>query len=375
MIAVPLVVLSQVLGVCARLGTGIAELTKDNFEAFMERNDKAMVDFVNGAGEQTEEMLAALQQLRRAGSAVPLGRVDATKDPELAKRFVPWSCDEEGEKCQYTYPQLLWFVHGQPTRYHRRLTKAENIASFVLAMDRDLVTTIDDETAIDNWNRLILYKGERGSPMYKALEQVAAQHMDTLAIAHLESKGDFNVSWIVDKELVEQFNETAPDIDALERWARHHLVWSEDAPEQPLAEDGSLMVVGSTFESLVLRDDCDVMLLVYAPWCGFSRKVLPLWSQFAHDASAAQGLKIAKMDGTRNIIATNDFKWSSYPTILYFRRGESVPAVFEGNRTVENFKAFAQNHSSQPLDLELPPDALVLVQRGAEYRSGSEMDL
>jgi thiol-disulfide isomerase/thioredoxin len=343
------------------------DLTARNFNEFMQQHDKVMVDFVNGPGEQTEELLQALRQLRTYGSRVPIARVCATKDPDLAKRFVPWGCDDEGQQCQYSFPQLLWFVNGKPTRYHRRLTKAENILSFVLALDRDLITTISDESEISTWNRLILFKGERRSATYQALEQMASEHMDTLAVAHLEVPGQHNVSWIAENATTEIFEGSATNVQELETWARTHLVWSEELPEKVI-EDGSAVVVGKTFEKLVLRKDSDVFFLVYAPWCGFSRKVLPIWAEFAHKVEGTEGLAVAKMDGTQNLVSTLDFSWSSYPTILYFRAGETKPVEFVGNRTVENLIAFANEHSSTGFHIG-GPEGLVLLQKRASYRT------
>jgi thioredoxin-like negative regulator of GroEL len=387
----------------ARLGTGIVDLTASNFDDFMRSNDKVMVDFVNGPGEQTEELLQALRELRgNYDTRVPIARVCATKDPDLAKRFVPWSCDEDGQQCQHSFPQLLWFVHGEATRYHRRLEKANHIVNFVLAMNRDLVTTISDESEISKWNRLILFKGERRSPTYKALERLASEHMDTLAVAHLEAPGEHNVSWIAENVTTEIFEDSAtkaesfgvtgafsepvgtPPImadhrtwgtsvwpernaDALEKWVRTHLVWSEELPKQAI-EGGSVVVVGKTFEKLVLRKDSDVFFLVYAPWCGYSRKILPIWAEFAHKVAGTEGLTVAKMDGTQNIVSTLDFTWTKYPTILYFRAGETKPVEFTGNRTVEDLVAFANEHSSTG-NIIGGPEGLVLLQKRASYRT------
>merc|ERR1712176_1227303 len=76
------------------------------------------------------------------------------------------------------------------------------------------------------------------------------------------------------------------DEGAVEAWLRQHLVFGEARPHDPVDADGSTVVVASTFEQEVLRSDADVFLMVYAPWCGYSKKALPEWSKFARHVSA-----------------------------------------------------------------------------------------
>eukprot|EP00438_Fugacium_kawagutii_P015751 Skav233440 [mRNA] locus=scaffold1486:323086:325375:- [translate_table: standard] len=93
--------------------------------------------------------------------------------------------------------------------------------------------------------------------------------------------------------------------------------------------------------------------LVYAPWCGFSRKVLPVWKSFAQTVSQVKHLVVAKMDGDQNTSPLQeDFSWTSYPHIFFVKAGTKKPIVFHGNRTVSHFVQFAEEHGSKPLDLD-----------------------
>merc|ERR1711920_510638 len=92
------------------------------------------------------------------------------------------------------------------------------------------------------------------------------------------------------------------DVVALDQWVRKKLMKSEPVPEgdKEVWDEGSLVVVGVTFEELVLRKDKDVFLYVYAPWCGFSKKFFKTWNQFAKVMANVPNPVIAKIDGDLN---------------------------------------------------------------------------
>merc|ERR1719469_48013 len=214
-------------------------------------------------------------------------------------------------------------------------------------MNRDYISTVSSETELQDFDRYLLFRGERSSKMYKTLEHVAAKHMDMLAVTHIEELDSSNVSWMFNETLVETFS-GSDDEEAVESWIRQHLVDSEPVPQKAVAEDGCVHVVASTFESQVLRSDTDVFFLVYAPWCGYSRQVLPEWSRLASDAR--HGLMVAKMDGDQNIIDTAEYKWTAFPQIVYFRGGNRRPLLYEGDRTAEAFTAFAEKQQNADTD-------------------------
>lgn len=68
-------------------------------------------------------------------------------------------------------------------------------------------------------------------------------------------------------------------------------------------------------------------MLVYVPWCGFSRKFLPVWQAFARAVANVKHLVVAKMDGDQNTSPLpEDFSWTAYPHIFFVkaRRASSL---------------------------------------------------
>lgn len=332
----------------ARVGMTSSALTTGTFDGFIRGADKALVDFydrnIDGWAEQKGELERALREVRDYGSRVAFATVDAVAEKDLAKRYVPSG----------NYPQLMWFTHGEPTQYHRSLRTAKAMTDFVLALDRDPMLEVkSQEEAASSFNRAVYGTVKRGSPGYKALEVVAAKHMDTVAVTFRES-AENQVLYLDEGKGEPVAYNGQLDAGSLDQWLKELLTKSEPIPEgHPVYIDGSLVVVGKTFEEVVSKKDQDVFMLVYAPWCGFSRKVLPVWKSFAQAVSQVKHLVVAKMDGDQNSSPLQEeFSWTSYPHIFFVKAGTKKPIVFHGNRTVSHFVQFAEEHGSKRLELD-----------------------
>merc|ERR1719456_198296 len=172
--------------------------------------------------------------------------------------------------------------------------------------------------------------------------------MDTVAFTFLEGSSN-EFSWLGSGVPPMKYSGEAT-VSAIDRWVRMQLLKSEAIPEDPalLEDEGSKVVVGRSFEDIVLQKDKDVMLQVYAPWCGFCKKFSPIWNSFAQEVQGVPHLVVAKMDGSRNSSPLPEhFTWDSYPKIYYVRAGQQKPVHFEGERSVEKLVDFVSKHGSE----------------------------
>eukprot|EP00746_Dinoflagellata_sp_MGD_P089447 gnl/MRDRNA2_/MRDRNA2_35307_c0_seq1.p1 gnl/MRDRNA2_/MRDRNA2_35307_c0~~gnl/MRDRNA2_/MRDRNA2_35307_c0_seq1.p1 ORF type:complete len:285 (+),score=49.63 gnl/MRDRNA2_/MRDRNA2_35307_c0_seq1:3-857(+) len=126
---------------------------------------------------------------------------------------------------------------------------------------------------------------------------------------------------------------------------------SEPLPEGKTAWGEVETVVGKNLEQMVFRKDVDVLLNVYAPWCGWSQKFRKAYKQLAHMVSQL-GLQdllvVADMDGTANSSPVRSLRWRSFPHVVYVRAKEYKPQKFQGERNAEALLKWVAAHHSQP---------------------------
>ncbi|XP_062048570.1 protein disulfide-isomerase A4 isoform X3 [Lepus europaeus] len=108
------------------------------------------------------------------------------------------------------------------------------------------------------------------------------------------------------------------------------------------------VVVGKTFDSIVMDPKKDVLIEFYAPWCGHCKQLEPIYTSLAKKYKSHKGLVIAKMDATANDITSDRYKVDGFPTIYFAPRGDKKnPIKFEGgDRDLEHLSTFIDEHTT-----------------------------
>jgi len=111
----------------------------------------------------------------------------------------------------------------------------------------------------------------------------------------------------------------------------------------PSSNDGPVkVVVGSTFDDLVINSGKNVLLEIYAPWCGHCKTLAPIYVELGTAVASVPGLVIAKLDGAANEV--DGLSWKGFPTIKFYpaggknREGEE----YSGGRTLVDLEKFVR---------------------------------
>eukprot|EP01050_Picozoa_sp_SAG11_P005282 SAG11_NODE_365_length_10153_cov_3.204695_7_plen_669_part_00 len=127
-----------------------------------------------------------------------------------------------------------------------------------------------------------------------------------------------------------------------------------------LEQSDSMIVVGDSFEDIVLDETADVLIMMYSPTCPHCKQLLPHYEQLAAKFSqlGADSVIIAKMDATVNDPMPG-YPVLAYPTIYIAPRGNKKAPVMYSQmaRSPEDFVKFIASHAVGAL----PPELLMLT--------------
>lgn len=95
---------------------------------------------------------------------------------------------------------------------------------------------------------------------------------------------------------------------------------------------------------MVLESDKEVLLKVYAPWCGHCKKIAPEFEAAAKAISQNENVMLAEFDGTLN--EAEEIQISGYPTLLWYPKNKSGEVVtFNGGRDMAGILDWIKDHT------------------------------
>jgi len=123
---------------------------------------------------------------------------------------------------------------------------------------------------------------------------------------------------------------------------------TEDAPKE---ETGNVkVIVSKTFKEEVMeKDDVDVLVEFYAPWCGHCKELAPRYEALATKLKHVEKLVVAKVNAEANEI--EGVFVEGFPTLrLYPATKKHDPVEFTGERTVEEIEAWLNKECTNKLE-------------------------
>jgi len=141
--------------------------------------------------------------------------------------------------------------------------------------------------------------------------------------------------------------------DAMDKFIADHkagnLKPSIKSATPPTPNDGPVkVVVGSTFDEIVMDEKKDVLIEFYAPWCGHCKQLAPVYEELGKKVSKSAQLTIANFDATANDIPNSAFNVEGFPTI-YFKPAGKAPKDYQGGRGVKDFVEYLKKEATHPV--------------------------
>ncbi len=90
--------------------------------------------------------------------------------------------------------------------------------------------------------------------------------------------------------------------------------------------DTVIVVVGTTWNEIVMDPTKDVFVMYYAPWCKYSKEMQLPWIELSQLMGYNPDMVIAKMDGNANEAPGLFIK--HFPTLVYYPKGNKNGIMF-----------------------------------------------
>jgi len=106
------------------------------------------------------------------------------------------------------------------------------------------------------------------------------------------------------------------------------------------------VAVAKNFDDLVMKNEKDVLVEFYAPWCGHCKKLTPVFDELG-EKMTNEDVEIVKMDATANDVPPQ-FDVKGFPTLYWLPKGSKKPTSYNGGREIDDFiKYIAENASDE----------------------------
>ncbi|XP_011159540.1 thioredoxin domain-containing protein 5 homolog [Solenopsis invicta] len=125
-------------------------------------------------------------------------------------------------------------------------------------------------------------------------------------------------------------------------------------------EEHTLQYTDDNFSTEVAKKNHFVMF--YAPWCGHCQRLGPTWEQLAEMSNEEDSnIRIAKVDCTTESALCSEQDVTGYPTLKFYKVGETKGVKFRGTRDLPSLTSFINDQLGSSLVEDVspsPPEAV-----------------
>lgn len=124
----------------------------------------------------------------------------------------------------------------------------------------------------------------------------------------------------------------------------------EDSSNEPVRT-----LVHDNFDAVAFDKSKDVLVEIFAPWCGACKRIAPEYTELAKNIASSTGgdkFILAKFDGTANDIpASLNFRLEHYPTFKLIKSGSNEVISYEDDLSYNDLLRFLKKNAGNKLDL------------------------
>jgi len=118
----------------------------------------------------------------------------------------------------------------------------------------------------------------------------------------------------------------------------------KSAPIPESNDEPVKVVVGKSWEDVVINSEKEVLVEFYAPWCGHCKELAPHYTKAAERIANNPNILLVKVDSTENEVAGVDIQ--GFPTLKFWGKDKSVaPVEYNGGRDADGIVQWLKEHT------------------------------
>ena len=118
----------------------------------------------------------------------------------------------------------------------------------------------------------------------------------------------------------------------------------KSAPIPESNDEPVKVIVGKSWNDLVMSHEKEVLVEFYAPWCGHCKQLAPHYDEAAKRLANNPNIMLAKVDSTENEVAGVDIQ--GFPTLKFWGKDKTVdPIEYNGGRDAEGILTWLKEHT------------------------------
>lgn len=116
---------------------------------------------------------------------------------------------------------------------------------------------------------------------------------------------------------------------------------------EEITEDNNVLILTDNNYEAAISKYPSILIKFYAPWCGHCKKLAPEFEKAAEELKNAQSnARLAKLDCTVHTKAAEIFEIQSYPSLKFFKAGNTTSIDYNGERSAEAIVAWIAKKTS-----------------------------